>query len=245
MSARVMQIFMSSRSDWVGERSRGTCSDRCEFPVGGGMIECFWGCGLLPLSLPGLGHQRCARALPPLFLWEILRLRAQDAVFTLAAAQREDRERKTGDGGERERERKRQIKRQRKRSSQADVQDRSNIYVSFLNRRAMADFSLCKSSSPERLNQTAGVWPRKFTPSIVTQLYQTHCGSVGFCESARFIHCWKQHLKEVIWGIRADKYWLYPLVVWEQPKWWTLSFILFHCLWLSPRQHSSTYLYSH
>lgn len=43
-----------------------TCSDRCEFPVGAGMIERFWGSGLLPLALPWPGHQHCARALPPL-----------------------------------------------------------------------------------------------------------------------------------------------------------------------------------
>lgn len=44
----------------------GACSDRCESPVGTGMSACFWGCGPLPVPLPRLSHQYCARALPPL-----------------------------------------------------------------------------------------------------------------------------------------------------------------------------------
>lgn len=63
MSAHVMQIFM-----WSGalERASPFC-DRCEFPAPTGMIECFWGCGLLPLQLStGLSSSAEPGHCPPL-----------------------------------------------------------------------------------------------------------------------------------------------------------------------------------
>lgn len=83
-----------------------TCSDRCEFPIGAGMIERFGGSGLLPLPLPRPGHQRCARALPPLPLRDPVIESAEHGVYFGRTSERSRwRER------ERERRaRKRQIK---------------------------------------------------------------------------------------------------------------------------------------
>lgn len=56
-------------------------SDRCEFPAGACVIERFWGSGLLPRPLPRPGHQRCARALPPLPLRDPVIERSEHGIY--------------------------------------------------------------------------------------------------------------------------------------------------------------------
>lgn len=89
-----------------------TCSDRCEFPVGAGMIERFGGSGLLPLPVPRPGHQHCARALPPLPLRDPVIEGAEHGVYFGRTSERsrwrererdERRERQIKDRGREER----------------------------------------------------------------------------------------------------------------------------------------------
>lgn len=136
-----------------------TCSDRCEFPVGAGMIERFWGSGLLPLPLPRPGHQHCARALPPLPLRDPVIESAEHGVYFGRTSERSRwRERERDEGRER------QIK-DRGREEQADS---TNFNISFLRQQSLSSLCLfmswccCKST----FKLATGKWPKTFADMI-------------------------------------------------------------------------------
>lgn len=127
-------------------------SDRCEFPAGACVIERFWGSGLLPRPLPRPGHQRCARALPPLPLRDPVIERSEHGIYfghRLRGKQMK---------GDRHKDRKRG-------GSRFSV----SLFLFFLNQQAkITTFSvLIRALMWLRINvQTAGVWPKTFTVLI-------------------------------------------------------------------------------
>lgn len=146
-----------------------TCSDRCEFPVGAGMIEHFWGCGLLP---PGLATSTVPGHCPPLPLRDPVIESAEHGVYFGRTS-----ERSRWREGERETN-----KRQRKRGAG------TNHNISFLNRQqSLSSLGLfmppccCKTHI-----RTAGKWPKTFTDIIWSNGIK-HSVGLWYCESQLYL----------------------------------------------------------
>lgn len=139
-----------------------TCSDRCEFPVGAGMIERFWGSGLLPLPLPRPGHQHCARALPPLPLRDPVIESAEHGVYfgrTSERSRRREREREGERWGQRKTD-----KTQRKRG--AGRQHQSQHLISQQATITVFSVLIYVVMLLQIHIQTAGKWPKTFADII-------------------------------------------------------------------------------
>lgn len=88
---RISHVSTCHANIYVGREGLGVRAhcDRCEFPVPPGTIECFWGCGLLPLQLvTGLSSSTKPVRCPPLPLRDP---GIENAAFGLASAYRGNR----------------------------------------------------------------------------------------------------------------------------------------------------------
>lgn len=181
-----------------------TSTDRCEFPVGARMIERFWGSGLLPLPLsPGPATSTVPGHCPPLLpLRDPVIESVEHGVYFGRTSERSRwRERGSDRRGQKETD-----ERQRKRgagrhSTDLSILTSQRATITVASVLIYASMLLLKNTF-----KTAGKWPKTYTGIIWYNGIQTQCWFVGLYESALFIHCCKQHLKGVIWSVRADKY---------------------------------------